>query len=199
MLIAIEGCIGAGKTTVAQGLAAHRGSSPLLEAFEANPFLRAFSANPSAHALETEFAFLLIHFHQMKGIRVADTEVISDFHLGKDLLFEQMNLSDTRTATIFRSLYDVCVEQVPSVDLMICLSASDALIIDRIRLRRREFELEFKPEYFVRLNRIYEDFFAMYSGAKLVVPMDEYDFVRSPQLFDVLSNSIDTQPHRSLS
>src|SRR4051812_2380951 len=130
MLIAIEGCIGAGKTTVAKGLAAYRGSSPLLEAFEANPFLRAFAGNPSAYSLETEFTFLLIHFHQMKGIGATKTpEVISDFHLGKDLLYEQMNISDKRTADIFRALYDVCVEQIPPVDLMICLSASNELIV----------------------------------------------------------------------
>lgn len=192
MLIAIEGCIGAGKTTVAKGLAAYRGSASLLEAFETNPFLRAFAANPSAYALETEFAFLLIHFHQMKGIRAAELpEVISDFHLGKDLLYEQMNISDERAASVFRALYDVCSDQIPPVDLMICLSASDELIIDRIRLRHRDFELELAPDYYLRLNRIYENFFATYRGAKLIVPMDDYDFVESPQLFSVLSAKVD--------
>lgn len=195
MLIAVEGCIGAGKTTVTKGLAAHRGSVSVLEAFEANPFLRAFSADPEGHALETEFAFLLIHFHQMKNIRgvARSSEVIADFHLGKDLLYEQMNISDERVAAIFRSLYDVCSEQIPPVDLMVCLSAPNDLIVDRIRLRHRDFELKLNPDYYIRLNRTYEDFFAMYNGAKLVVPMDEYDFVESPDLFSVLSARIDAQ------
>ncbi len=60
MLIVIEGCLGAGKTTVAKGLAACRNSKLLLENFEVNPFLRAFYENPAENATETEFAFLSI-------------------------------------------------------------------------------------------------------------------------------------------
>ncbi|MGH9433991.1 MAG: deoxynucleoside kinase [Terriglobia bacterium] len=67
MLIAIEGCFGAGKSTVAKGLALHRNSTLLLENFESNPFLRAFYENPTENALETEFSFLLLHFHQLKS------------------------------------------------------------------------------------------------------------------------------------
>ena len=67
MLIVIEGCVGAGKSTVVKGLAACRGSGLLLEDFQANPFLRAFYEDPVQNATETEFAFLLVHFHQLKG------------------------------------------------------------------------------------------------------------------------------------
>src|SRR5438445_3820261 len=62
MLIAVEGCVGVGKTTVAKGLATLRGSKLLLEDFESNPFLRAFYKDPIGNAIETEFAFLLLHF-----------------------------------------------------------------------------------------------------------------------------------------
>jgi hypothetical protein len=66
-----------------------RYSKLLLENFESNPFLRAFYENPSANAFETEFSFLLLHFHQLKShvCAVANSEVISDFHLAKDLLY----------------------------------------------------------------------------------------------------------------
>jgi deoxyguanosine kinase len=67
MLIVIEGCVGAGKSTIAKGLAARRSSKLLLEDFDANPFLRAFYEDPVEHAIETEFAFLLLHFHQLKN------------------------------------------------------------------------------------------------------------------------------------
>ena len=32
-----------------------------------NPFLREFATDPESNALETEFAFLMIHFHQLKA------------------------------------------------------------------------------------------------------------------------------------
>jgi deoxyadenosine/deoxycytidine kinase len=63
MLISVDGCVGVGKTTVATGLASLRGSRLLLEDFESNPFLRAFYEDPVGSAIETEFAFLLLHFH----------------------------------------------------------------------------------------------------------------------------------------
>ena len=65
MYIAIEGCIGAGKTTVARALAHSRKAALLEEDFEANPFIRAFYKDPLKHALEVEFGFLLVHYHQL--------------------------------------------------------------------------------------------------------------------------------------
>jgi deoxyadenosine/deoxycytidine kinase len=199
MFIAVEGCIGVGKSTVAKGLASCRGGSLLLEAFETNPFLRAFATNPAAYALETEFAFLLIHFHQLKNIRQAagSSEVISDFHLGKDLLYEEMNISEPRVRSVFRALYAVCVEQIAPVDVMVCLSAPSDLIIERIQLRQRDFELELSPDYYVRLNEAYEQFFSTYPGKKIVVRMEERDFVASPHLFGELSSRVDAQMQRS--
>src|SRR5260221_13405753 len=103
MLIAIEGCIGAGKSTVAGGLAAYRKSETLFESFESNPFLPDFYQNPAAFAIETEFAFLLIHFHQLKNRidSISRGELIADFHLGKDLVFAELNLPEFRIKRIF--------------------------------------------------------------------------------------------------
>lgn len=195
MLVVVEGCIGAGKTTIASNLAAHRKSEVLLESFESNPFLPAFYQDPVAHATETEFTFLLLHFHQLKNHTetVLKRELISDFHLGKDLLYANLNLGDTRTHRIFGELYEVLVEQLPKPMLMICLSASTELLLDRIRQRSRDIELKTEPAYFARINAAYEDFFARYAGPKLKIPMDEWDFVRTPDLYQKLSLLVDEQ------
>src|SRR5688500_82930 len=96
MLIALEGCVGSGKTTVATGLAHRRGSELLLEDYEAHPFLRAFYADPVGAAIETEFTFLLLHYHQLRTRTqtVKEHEVVSDFHLGKDVLYADLNIDD---------------------------------------------------------------------------------------------------------
>src|SRR3954463_11266017 len=126
MLIVVEGCVGAGKSTVAEGLAAFRRSALLLEDFESNPFLRAFYDDPVGNATETEFAFLLLHFHQLKSQagNALRSEVVADFHLGKDLLYADLNLKDTRLKRLFAELYDVCMENTPRPALMIFLSAT---------------------------------------------------------------------------
>lgn len=193
MLIAVEGCIGAGKSTVAKGLALERGSEALFETFESNPFLSPFYEDPKLYATETEFTFLFLHFHQLKKHRqgISRSEIISDFHLGKDLLYARLNLEDSREREMFENLHDLLSEQVARPSLMICLSASTELLIERIRKRRRECEMKIDPAYYTRLNAAYEEFFDGYKDRKLRIVMDEWDFVGTPTLFQKLSLSVD--------
>ncbi len=194
MLIAIEGCLGAGKTTVARGLAGYRKSELLLENFEANPFLRAFYEDPIGNALETEFAFLLLHYHQLKGHAelASKSEVIADFHLGKDLIYADLNLKDERARRLFDDLYELCLRKTPHPALLVFLSATTELVVDRIRGRSRDYELEIDPGYYATVNAGYEQLFEGYSGDKLRVSMEEWDFVKEPGLYDRLALLIDT-------
>lgn len=193
MLIVVEGCVGVGKTTVSNGLASHRGSMSVLEAFEANPFLTSFYRDPIGTALETEFSFLLMHYHQLKNcaVQARTAEVISDFHLGKDLLYAELNLLQPRAEKLFHQLYELLLEELPRESLMVCLSAPTELLLERIRQRKREYELEIDADYFARVNARYEEFYAHYPGRKLHVPMAEWDFVKDPTLFHALSLRID--------
>ncbi len=193
MLIVVEGCVGAGKSTVAKGLAAFRESTLLLEDFESNPFLRAFYDDPVGNATETEFAFLLLHFHQLKSqARTASrSEVVADFHLGKDLLYADLNLKDTRLNRLFAELYDVCMEKTPRPALMIFLSATTDLLVERIRARKRDFELEIDSAYYGLVNAAYEEYFVRYSGKKLRLIMDDWDFVKNPELYKRLATLVD--------
>lgn len=195
MLIVIEGCVGAGKSTVAKGLAACRSSKLLLENFEINPFLRAFYEDPVENATETEFAFLLVHFHQLKSQADAASrsEVIADFHLGKDLLYAHLNLRDTRAKCLFGELYEHCLEKTPRPTLLIFLSATTDLLMKRIRDRKRDFELGIDPGYYPAVNAAYEEFFERYPGKKIRIPMDEWDFVQEPALYKRLATLVDRE------
>jgi len=195
MLIAIEGSVGAGKSTVARGLAACRNSALLLEDFEANPFLRAFYTDPVEYAIETEFTFLLLHFHQLKSQATiaSSAEVIADFHLGKDLIYADLNLKDVRAQQLFAQLYGLFSERTPKPALMIFLSATTELLVQRIGERQRDFELKIDPKYFDALNAAYEEYFRSFSGRKLRVPMDEWDFVKEPILYRQLNALIDRE------
>jgi deoxyadenosine/deoxycytidine kinase len=193
MLIVVEGCVGAGKSTVAKGLAGFRESALLLEDFESNPFLRAFYDDPVGNATETELAFLLLHFHQLKSQveTASNSEVVADFHLGKDLLYADLNLKDNRLNRLFTELYDVCMEKTPRPALMIFLSATTDLLVQRIEARKRDFELEIDPAYYGLVNAAYEEYFVRYPGKKLRIPMDEWDFVKHPQLYEQLASLVD--------
>ena len=56
--IAVEGPIGAGKTSLAKRLAMTFGYDLLLEQVDDNPFLTRFYQDPARYALQTELFFL---------------------------------------------------------------------------------------------------------------------------------------------
>ncbi len=189
MLIVVEGCLGAGKTTVARGLSSARGSELLLEDFESNPFLQAFYDDPKSNTFETEFAFLLLHFHQLKSQAptIRESEVVSDFHLWKDRLYAELNLGEHGLKSLFTGLFDYCAERTPTPDLMVCLSVSNDLLLDRIRQRNREFEVSVDAGYYVSVNAAYEEAFKAYKGKKISINMDDWNFVTTPALYSKLN------------
>ena len=193
MYIAIEGCVGAGKSTVTRGLAKRRRSRVLLENFEINPFLQAFYQNPVEHALETEFSFLLLHYHQLKvehGLG-SDREIVADFHLGKDLLYASLNIRETRALVLFKELFELCSEIVPEPSLIVYLAAPTELLVQRIAQRNRNLEANVDEAYFANINEAYDQFFSRYQGPKLRIPMGEWDFVKDETLYQELSNLVD--------
>jgi deoxyguanosine kinase len=193
MLIVVEGCVGVGKSTVAKGLAALRHSEVLLERFEENPFLNHFYQNPAENAVETEFAFLLLHYHQLKALKSGskNVESITDFCFEKDLIYANLNLTEKDLLQVFRDLYGTLSVQIPQPSLMICLTATDELVLSRIRNRNRHAEQQIDPEYYVRLNSAYSKFFSEHLGPKLFLNMNEVDFVKHPSSFHDLSAKVD--------
>lgn len=190
-IVSFEGCVGAGKTTIAEGVGAVRATKLLLEDFSAVPFLEEFHRDPIGCALETEFSFLLQHYHQLRLAARENGEIISDFTFAKDLIFAGMNMTDTEERAIFESLFRLLERRLPKVSLVIFISASDELILHRIRERARNFELAIDPAYYRNLNAEYESFFAEYTGELLRISADELDFLADPKLFGWLSKEID--------
>ncbi len=160
----------------------------LLEDFEGNPFLQEFYKDPEAYATETEFAFLMLHYHQLRNISGAAvrSEFVCDFHLAKDLLYAGLNLRDDRIQRIFRDLHKLCSDAVLTPALTIFLSASTDLILERIALRNRRFESKMDRSYYAAVNEAYEAHFGDSAGDVLRVRMDEWDFVRDPSLYRAL-------------
>ena len=69
IFIAVEGPIGAGKTTLANLLNEHFGYTLLREIVEENPFLAKFYTNINEYALQTEAFFLFNRVKQLEDIQ----------------------------------------------------------------------------------------------------------------------------------
>ncbi len=95
--IAIEGVIGAGKTTLADMLARTLGAKNILEEFEENPFLGDFYNDQQRYAFQTQIFFLLSRFRQLESLKQTDLfqkKVVSDYIFEKDRIFATLTLSN---------------------------------------------------------------------------------------------------------
>jgi deoxyguanosine kinase len=190
--IAIEGCIGIGKTTLATNLAAFRKSALVLEEFEKNPFLGDFYGDPAGNVFETEMQFLLLHYHQLKGLSGSAQETITDFTFAKDLIFGDLNFREKYEKKIFLQLYEFLLARLPAPNLVIYLKGSDGLIIDRIRKRNRTIEQTIDAEYYKMLKRAYDERFLRNASNVHVIDADHFDCIKDSTTVGKISSVIDS-------
>ncbi|HEY2187144.1 MAG TPA: deoxynucleoside kinase [Caldimonas sp.] len=169
--IAIEGPIGAGKTTLARLLAARAGAELLLEQPGENPFLARFYDDRVGYAFQTQLFFLFQRERQVRALAqpsmFAQTTV-SDFMFAKDALFARLNLSDEEYR-LYAQMHQPIAAQLREPDLVVRLQASAPTLLARVRRRAIAMEHNIDLGYLQRLGDAYADFFASYDGAPVFV------------------------------
>jgi len=182
--IAIEGVIGAGKTTLADMLSKTVGGSTIMEEFEQNPFLEEFYKTPERYAFQTQIFFLLSRFRQLQELRQLDMfrkRIVSDYIFEKDRIFATLNLSE-KELKLYDGIARLMEKEIALPDLVIYLQASTSHLMDNIRKRGRSYEKYITPEYIGNLNTLYNSFFFHYTKTPLlVINTDEIDFQHSEQ------------------
>ncbi len=169
--IAVEGCIGVGKTTLARNIARLFNYDMLLEQPEENPFLERFYRDPKSTALPTQLFFLFQRANQLQALRqddIFEPVRVADFLIEKDQLFARTTLDDDELA-IYRQVYDKLVINAPRPDLVIYLQAPLDVLLDRIRQRGISAEQYISADYLKALNDAYTEFFHFYDGAPLLI------------------------------
>ena len=162
IFIAIEGPIGAGKTTLANLLNEHLGYTLLREIVEENPFLSKFYTDIKEYALQTEAFFLFNRVKQLEDIQEnflsKSQGVVSDYHIVKNLIFAGITL-DNNQFHRYKQVYNIFVNDLPQPDIIIYLNSNTDTLMRRIASRDRSFERQMDRNYIDNLRNEYRYYF----------------------------------------
>jgi len=193
--IAVEGAIGAGKTTVVERLAERLDASTVLEDWSTNPFLASFYDGADGASFQLELFFLLMRYRQQQELvqrRLFTQATLCDYVFEKSRLFAYLNLDDSELL-IYEKLFTLLVESVPRPDLVVYLQAPTDVLMKRVKSRGRPEERGLSEDYMTEVNRAYNHYFFHYNATPLlVVNTTDVDFARSDEDLDDLLRQIKT-------
>ena len=180
--IAIEGNIGAGKTTLATRLAAHYSARLVLEEFADNTFLPKFYAEPDRYAFPLELSFLAARYAQLKAVLgvpdLFEAQIISDYVFTKSKLFARVNLKPDEWE-LFSKLFDIIDPQLPAPELMIFLQAPVPLLQQHIHQRARSYEQAIPDAYLTSVGDVYAEFLKGVKCPLIIVDSTRVDFLNN--------------------
>ena len=193
--IAVEGPIGAGKTSLAKLLAERFAAELLLEDPASNPFLPDFYRDMRRYALPAQLHFLVQRVKQLSDLKRredARRATVADFLLDKDPLFARLNLAEAEYALYSQIFERLQVQVQPTApDLVIYLQAPLEDLIQRVQRRGHRMERGISEDYLRRLNDSYAKFFYDYDQAPLlIVNSENLNFVDRPADFELLLEHI---------
>lgn len=198
MLITIGAMIGAGKTSLAELVANHFNSEVFYESVDDNPILPVFYTASEEEIQTKRYPFLLqlwflnTRFKSIKEALIKDNNVL-DRSIYEDWYFAKVNKDLGRISDLEFSLYEDLLnnmleelEELPkkSPDLMIYLSGSFETILERIKKRGREYELdEALVSYYYALWEGYDNWIKQHYKASevLIINIDEIDYVNNEE------------------
>ena len=191
--IAIEGVIGAGKTSLARKIKDRLNAELLLEQFDANPFLEKFYSDRSRYAFQTQMFFLINRFKQQEELSQEDLfrdYIVSDYLFEKDRIFAYLNLN-SEELKLYESLYPLLARSLRKPDLVVFLQSSTDRLMHNIKNRNRKIERALNRSYIEELSEAYNHFFFRYNSTPLlIVNSTEIDFVNSDGDFEELFKQI---------
>ena len=192
--IAVEGNIGAGKTTLSQLLSQHYNTKLMLEEFAENPFLTKFYENPKQYAFPLELFFLAERFKQQQDlIKTADlfqSVTISDYLFTKCLLFAKVNLPEEEYR-LYQKMYDVFSQQLTQPDVLIYLHAPVNKLQSNIKKRNRKFEQSIPDEYLFKLQETYTSYIKQHNIKTIFVDASNADFLYNEAHFKLITDALE--------
>lgn len=181
--IAIEGNIGAGKTSLATKIANDFNAKLILERFKDNPFLPKFYEDAARYAFPLEMSFLADRYQQLiddiSQLDLFKELVISDYDVNKSLIFASITLPEEEFA-LYKKLFGVMHKEVPKPDMYIYLYQNTDRLLENIKKRGRKYEQSIEISYLQKLNTGYLNFIKNQDSDSIkIIDISEMDFLKN--------------------
>lgn len=191
--IAIEGNIGAGKTTLAHLLAKKLNARLILEQFADNPFLPKFYENPKKNAFPLELFFMAERYKQLKDMMnktdLFQSVTVSDYVFTKCLLFAKINLSEEEFR-LYQRLFDIMSQQLVFPDIIIYLHSPVQKLQKNIKKRNRSYEQNIPDEYLFNIQETYTSYIKQHNMKTIFIDAADADFLSNEAHLDVVLNAL---------
>ncbi|MBK8599525.1 MAG: 2-amino-4-hydroxy-6-hydroxymethyldihydropteridine diphosphokinase [Flavobacterium sp.] len=183
--IAIEGNIGAGKTTLTTRIAEDFNAKTVFERFADNPFLPKFYQDQNRYAFPLEMSFLADRYQQISDdlaqFDLFKDFIIADYHIFKSLIFAKVTLTDDEYR-LYRKLFEIIYKEMPKPDLYIYLYQNTERLLENIKYRGRSYEQEIPAEYLDKINKGYLDYIKSQTDLNvLIIDVSDKDFVKKQE------------------
>lgn len=181
--VAIEGNIGAGKTSLAQMIARDFKGKLILERFADNPFLPQFYQDPERYAFPLEMSFLADRFQQLAEqsaqYDLFSDLIITDYDRYKSLIFAKITLTAAEF-DLYQKFFHMMHRELPRPQVYIYLAQSAERLLDNIKLRGRPYEQSIDADYLQKIHSGYLTHLSSeaHQGKVIRIDLDDLDFVK---------------------
>ena len=181
--IAIEGNIGAGKTSLAKLMSDEFNAKVVLERFADNAFLPKFYDDKERFAFPLEMSFLADRYQQLiddlAQFDLFKNLIVSDYYIFKSLIFAQVTLQKEEY-TLYRKIFDIMYKEISKPDLYIYLYQNTNRLLDNIKKRGRDYEQNIEAGYLQKIHDGYSGFIKTEQHLNtLIIDVSELDFVNN--------------------
>ena len=192
--IAIEGNIGAGKTSLAKIISEDFNAKLVLERFADNPFLPKFYEDKERYAFPLEMSFLADRYQQLSDdlaqFNLFKNFIISDYYIFKSLIFAQVTLSKDEYL-LYRKMFNLIYKEITKPDLYVYLYQNTDRLLENIKNRGRDFEQNIQADYLKKIHDGYQGFITTQNDLNLLtIDVSELDFVNNKADYRQIINII---------
>ncbi|WP_223551386.1 2-amino-4-hydroxy-6-hydroxymethyldihydropteridine diphosphokinase [Aestuariivivens sp. NBU2969] len=192
--IAIEGNIGAGKTSLATKIATDFNAKLILERFADNPFLPKFYEEPNRYAFTLEMSFLADRYQQISDdlsqLDLFKDFMVSDYDVFKSLIFSKITLQEEEFS-LYRKLFYLMYKDIAKPDLYVYLYQNTQKLQLNIKKRGRDYEQNIADDYLEKINAGYIDFLKTQTDVKVnIIDISNRDFLASRKDYLWVLNAI---------